>query len=53
MKNKFIAIWRIIFSYDFLVMTDISIIGITHDTSNGKYIKSLIEATLKAKKGDA
>lgn len=53
MNNKLIAIWKIIWAYDFVVISDGGIHGRTHNgTGNGKFIKAIIEATLKAKEND-
>lgn len=49
MKNKLLAIIRLIFARDYLVMTDSSLIGKTSKSPNGVHIKKFIEATMEAK----
>lgn len=51
-RTKLIAIFKIIFSNDFVAITDHGIHGIANQSDNGKYIKYLIEVILEAKKNE-
>lgn len=49
MKIKIIAIWKIMWSYNFVAFTDMGVSGRTDGSDNGKFIKALIDSTNKMK----